>query len=180
MKSHKTQLEVLHSVASIIGRRAGQRRMLQDVLDLLEADLELHRGTIMLRSPDGDELTVEATKTISEVQPHHMRYQMGEGITGRVLETGEPAVIPNISKEPKFRDRIHRRGELSEHGLSFVCVPISVASEVVGTLSVDLYCDDAHALDAAKRVLGTVATMAESATITRKVPSRRAVSKASL
>ena len=80
MKSHTTQLEVLHAVASIIQRRAGQRRMLQDVLDLLEADLQLHRGTIMLRSPDDDELMVEATKTISEVQPRHMRYQMGEGI----------------------------------------------------------------------------------------------------
>ncbi len=169
MANHKTQLGVLHSVASIIGRRAGQRRMLQDVLNLLETDLELHRGTIMLRSPDGSELIVEATKTISDAQAHHMRYQMGEGITGRVLQTGEAAVIPNISEEPQFRDRIHRRGELSDQGLSFVCVPIAVDNAVAGTLAVDLYCDDEHVLGDARRVLSTVAIMIANDVQARRV-----------
>lgn len=156
---HKSHLEVLYSVACIIGRRGGQRQMLQDVLDLLEAELAMHRGTIMLLSPNGDELVVEATKTICYLPANDLRYQRGEGITGRVLQTGEAAIIPSISKEPQFRDRIHRRKELANQELSFICVPITVDTEVAGTLAVDLYCLSEDVLMEAKRMLSIVASM---------------------
>ena len=106
--------------------------MLQEVLDLLESELQMHRGTIMLLSADGGELLVEATKKMGEMAPHNTRYLKGEGITGRVLQTGRPAVIPSISKEPHFQDRIHQRRDLGDHALSFICVPINTDTAVVG------------------------------------------------
>jgi Nif-specific regulatory protein len=163
-----SQLDVLYSVAGIIGRCGGQVDMLQDVLDLLEAELSLHRGTIMLLSPVGDELVVEAAKTICYLPASDLRYQRGEGITGRVLATGKPAVIPSISEEPQFRDRIHRRQALADPTLSFICVPITVGMEVAGTLAVDLYYDNEDVLVEAKRVLSIVASM-----IANDVKSRR-------
>ncbi len=163
-----SQLDVLYSLAGIIGQREGQVPMLQDVLDLLEAELSLHRGTIMLLSPGGDQLVVEATRTICHLPTQDLRYQRGEGITGRVLATGKPAVIPSISKEPQFRDRIHRREALADQSLSFICVPIVVGTEVVGTLGVDLYYENEAVLVEAKRVLSIVASM-----IANDVKSRR-------
>jgi Nif-specific regulatory protein len=156
---HQTQLNALYSVAGIIGYSGGQRQMLQDVLNLLEAELAMHRGTIMLLSLNGQELVVEATKTICDLPAHDLRYLRGEGITGRVLATGKAAVIPSISNEPQFQDRIHRRRELANQALSFICVPISVDAEVVGTLAVDLYCSGEEALLEAQRVLSIVASM---------------------
>lgn len=133
--------------------------MLQEVLDLLETDMAMHRGTIMLLSTGGNELVVEATKTICDLPARDLRYQRGEGVTGRVLQTGRPAVVPSISNEPRFRDRIHRRQSLAGHGLSFLCVPISVDAEVVGTLGVDLYCRQEESLSEARRLLSIVASM---------------------
>jgi len=166
--AHKSQLDVLYSVAGIIGRSGGQRQMLQEVLDLLEVDMAMHRGTIMLLSISGDELVVEATKTICDLPARDLRYQRGEGITGRVLQTGKPAVVSSISDEPQFRDRIHRRQSLTGYGLSFLCVPISVGTEVVGTLAVDLYCQHEETLLEAKRLLSIVASM-----VANDVKSRR-------
>jgi Nif-specific regulatory protein len=163
-----SQLDVLYSVAGTIGRCGGQVAMLQDVLDLLEAELSMHRGTIMLLSLEGDELVVGATKTICYLPEQDLRYQRGEGITGRVLATGKPAVIPSISEEPQFRDRIHRRRALADQTLSFICVPITVGTEVAGTLAVDLYYDSEDVLVEAKRVLSIVASM-----IANDVKSRR-------
>ncbi|MCF7974096.1 MAG: sigma 54-interacting transcriptional regulator [Phycisphaerae bacterium] len=164
----KSQLGALYSVADIIGRCGGQKQMLQDVLDLLEAELAMHRGTIMLLSLNGEELMVEATKTICDLSSQDLRYQRGEGITGRVLATGKAVVVPSISREPQFRDRIHRRKEVASETLSFICVPISVESEVVGTLAVDLYSHSEEVLLEAKRVLSIVAAM-----IANNVKSRR-------
>jgi len=156
---HKAQLEVLSSVAALIGRRTGQRQMLQEVLDLLEAELAMHRGTIMLLCANGDELMVEATKTIGYLQTDSLRYRKGEGITGRVLQTGQAAIVPCISKEARFRDRIHRRKEIDSRELGFICVPITVDAEVAGTLAVDLYCESEEGLMEAKRILSIVAAM---------------------
>ena len=154
-----SQLDVLYAVAGIIGRCGRQVPMLQEVLDLLEAELSMHRGTIMLLSSGGDELVVEATRTICHLPARELRYQRGEGITGRVLATGKPAVIPFISSEPQFKDRIHRRDALADQSLSFICVPITVGMEVAGTLAVDLYYDSEEGLVEARRVLSVVASL---------------------
>ncbi len=170
INDHKSQLDVLYSIAVIIGTRAGQRQMLQDVLDVLETKLSMHRGTVMLLSADGEELVVEATKKLDCIDPDTGRYQRGEGVTGRVLQTGQAAVVPCISKEPQFQDRIHQRGNQMEGEVSFVCVPIAVDNEVVGTIAVDLASDNLDQLDEAQRYLSIVATM-----IANNVKSRRAV-----
>ena len=34
-----------------------------------------------------------------------VRYQVGEGITGKVVESGKPIVVPRVSKEPAFLNR---------------------------------------------------------------------------
>ena len=83
---HRRQLEVLNLIAENIATRSGQRQILQDILDILEAELELHRGTVMLLSPNEGELVVEATRSIYQIKSNNNRYRRGEGITGRVLQ----------------------------------------------------------------------------------------------
>ena len=34
-----------------------------------------------------------------------IRYRLGEGITGRVVQSGKPVVVPQASREPLFLDR---------------------------------------------------------------------------
>ena len=170
VSDHRYQLGILYAIAVIIGKRSGQRKMLQDVLDVLEVELAMQRGTVMLLSADGSELVVEATKNIYAVRATTSCYRPGEGITGRVFQTGEAAVVPRIVKEPNFQDRIHRRGEgLSPH-LSFICVPITTDNEVVGTLAVDVQGQHQEDLQDAKRLLSVVASL-----IANDVKSRRAV-----
>ena len=41
-----------------------------------------------------------------------MRYRVGEGITGQVVQTGKPMVVPRVSREPAFLNRAAERPEL--------------------------------------------------------------------
>ena len=50
--------------------------------------------------------------------------KLGEGITGKVVESGKPIVVPRVSREPAFLNLAPRRPEHPKQELSFICVPI--------------------------------------------------------
>lgn len=135
-----------------------QQRFLQ-ILEVLEREFDLVRGTLMLVGADGGTLHVQALLADEDGQPTvRETYRRGEGITGRVLETGLASVIPDIAGDPDFVDRIHRRrdrGPLT--GVAFLCVPIRLDREVIGTLAADRNRASPLGLDDAERVLSVVA-----------------------
>ena len=132
---HIRDLDTLGMVAKTLATKTAQHKMLRDVLKLLEKRRGMLHCTIMLLAPDGKELVLEAESTggaDSEVS-----YRRGEGVTGRVFETGEPIIVPLVSEEPRFQFRVHSRRPGSQRDVSFICVPIRIESEVIGTLSAD-------------------------------------------
>ena len=139
---HDRQLDALHRISQVLSTVGAQRPMLAEVLDVLHTRLDLTRGTIMLLSPDGKELSVEMAHSLFDRRNLSARVGVGEGITGRVVQTGEPAIIPKVSQEPLFLDRIHRRRAISKEEISFLCVPIAIGREVVGALSADRIFDE--------------------------------------
>jgi Nif-specific regulatory protein len=165
---YEEDLEVLAAVGQLLATQSGQQQMLTAVLDELEAELGMIRGTIMLLSSDGSELFVEVARDVPQGEGKGLRYRRGEGIVGGVVQTGQAAIIPRISQEPRFTDRIHKRHKADKADGSFLCVPIAVGSEVVGTLSVDLPVQQFSQLLGRSRLLGIVASM-----IAYDVKSRR-------
>ena len=155
---HERELQVLASISRLLATQSGPRQMLSAVLRELEKHLDMSRGTVMLLSSDGDELVVEAAHQLDSVHPQQLRYQRGEGVTGNVIQTGRPAIVPRVSQEPQFQNRIHRR-QASGGDVSFLCVPIVLGSEVVGTLSVDVPASESDELEERLRFLGIVAGM---------------------
>lgn len=158
-EQHEKDLEVLARVGQLLATQSGQQQMLTAVLDVLEEKLGMIRATIMLLSSDGSELFVEVARDLSFENHKELRYRRGEGIVGSVVQTGQAAIIPRISQEPRFTNRIYRRDNVRDADASFLCVPIALGSEVVGTLSVDLPLEDIEQLRARARLLGIVASM---------------------
>ena len=92
-------------------------------------------------------------------------YRVGEGITGQVAQTGEVIVVPRISEEPEFLNRTRSRSEDDSRALAFVCVPIKIGYEVLGTLSVDRKHQEGDALVEDEELLVVVATMLAQAVL---------------
>ncbi len=166
---HARELDALHSISQILTAGSAQREMLSEVLDVLEDRLGMSRGTIMLLNPDRSQLLIEVAHNLSDAQRKAVRYELGEGITGRVVETGRPAVVPKVSQEPMFLDRLHQRSKIAKQEISFICVPIAIGQEVVGALSADRLFEEAISLDEDVRLLTIVAGL-----IAHDVKSRRA------
>jgi len=103
----------------------------------LEANLGLVRGTILLVDSDQENLIVGEVHSANEPAQLSAVYHRGEGIVGKVLTTGEPVVVQRIADEPDFQSRIFQRSLEWRKTLGFVCVPIRLASDTIGVLSVD-------------------------------------------
>ncbi len=166
---HADELDALYRISQILATESRQREMLAEVLDVLHSRLGMTRGTIVLVSPDGKELMIEVAHNLSERQRLAVRYRMGEGIVGRVVQSNKPAIIPKVSQEPLFLDRLHRRKTLTKDEISFICVPIAIGREVVGALSADRVFDESAALEEDVRLLTIVASM-----VANDVRARRA------
>jgi len=152
------ELEALYKISQIITASSLQKQALSEVLDTLDTELGMRRGTVTLLAPDGNEINIEAAHDLSEQESRKVRYRIGEGITGRVMETGKPMVVPRASEEPLFLDRFKRSSITSEE-LSFICVPISIGKKVIGTISVDKPFKEVVSLNENMRVLSIVASM---------------------
>jgi Nif-specific regulatory protein len=155
-------LNTLSSIAQVISGISEDQPAISTVLEILERDLGTTHSTILLLSSDRSELLVHALSDPLLPGQESVRYRKGEGIVGRVLETGIPAIIPRISEEPQFEDRIHHRKESGMDHLGFVCVPIMLGNEVIGTLSVDLDCSEQEVLADVRQALCIVASMIAS------------------
>ncbi len=110
---------------------------LHRVLEILELHHAAVRGAVTLLRPESGEITIEASNGLAAAGAS-ASYRLGEGITGRVVASGQPIVVPQVSREPSFLHRAAPRRELQREELSFICVPIAVEKKPVGALSIDL------------------------------------------
>lgn len=158
----RNELQALHEIARLLASGHQQREIMENILHILEEQVGMLRGTIMLLLPDNTELVVEATRPTGNDVKGHARYLRGEGIMGRVVEENKPVIVPDITEEPEFQNRIHRRDHSKEPGLSFVCVPVSLEREVVGALAVDIPHSVERPLKQSARVINIVGAMIAS------------------
>jgi len=151
-------LDTLYKISQILAAGLNQRQTLAEVLDMLDNELGMKRGTITLLSPSGNEITTEVTLNPPENRNTKVSYQIGEGITGKVMQTGKAMIVPKVSEEPLFLNRLGRGKETKEE-TSFICVPISTDKETIGTISIDKFFNQKIPLEDDLRVLSIVASM---------------------
>ena len=130
------------------------------VLAMLGRHHGMMRGLVMLLDLDTNELRIVASHGLDEDEARRVKYQMGEGITGRVAQTGKSIVVPQISREPMFLDRMSaRKKALKQQELSFICVPVLVNRKPVGVLGVDLRYKSDRDYEQTTKFLSIIASM---------------------
>ncbi len=137
------EIEILYRVSRAMARQHGVTDLLNEVLDILETEMGMQRGTITIRRPDSDVLAIEASRGLTEEERKRGQYLLGEGITGRVAQTMRPITIPDIRKDPNFLNRTRSRGQAA---IAFLCVPIVYENRSIGTLSIDRSAPEQEAL----------------------------------
>ena len=131
------ELTMLYEITDTLGAPGPLPRSLQRILQILAQRMGMRRGTLSILNPETSELQIEVAHGLTAEARKRGRYKLGEGITGRVVATGEPAVVPVVSQEPLFLNRTRSRGTREKDEISFICVPIKINHQTIGALSVD-------------------------------------------
>ena len=135
-ESNETKkLATLLELSQALSGTVNLKHSLHRVLEILESRHGMFRSAVTLQRADGD-LYIEASNGIS-AEGQRAQYRLGEGITGRVVQSGKPIIVPQVSKEPMLLNRAAQRKGLKEE-LSFISVPIVEGKKTVGALGVDL------------------------------------------
>jgi Nif-specific regulatory protein len=155
----KEELALLYEITKALNESLDLRKSLYKVLDILSTSMDMVRGTVTILNPLRNEISIEVAHGMSKVAMERGRYQVGEGITGRVIQEGNSLLVPKISEEPLFLNRTATRRVEREQEFSFICVPVKKGDQVVGALSVDRPFDDSYSLEEGERLLSIIATM---------------------
>lgn len=131
------KVKVLVDIGDALSSSLDMASTLNSILKVISDSLEMERGTITLVEPRTGELHIEVAHGLTKEEKERGRYKIGEGITGKVVESGQPMVIPDIEAEPLFLNRTRARKNLEKRKFAFLCVPIKVGNKVIGALSVD-------------------------------------------
>jgi len=162
-----TLLEISQALSGTLNLKSSMQRVLQ----ILIRHHGVVRGMVTLLR-DG-ELQVEAIEGFDD-RARGISFKVGEGITGQVVQSGKPIVVPRVSKEPEFLNRMPRRADLARHELTFICVPIVVQRSTVGTLAVDLKFKAERDYESSVKFFGIVSSMiAQALNVQRLVEEER-------
>lgn len=159
VKREVQELSLLFEISQILDRSMDLREVAGPVLDAIARHMGMLRGTLTLLNRASGEIIIEAAHGLSESQKVRGRYKPGEGVTGMVVETGKPVMVPHISEEPLFLDRTRSREGVRKEDISFICVPIKSGSQVMGALSADRLFEEGVSLEEDVRLLSIISSM---------------------
>ena len=166
VRNEVKELRLLFEVLQILDSASDLSDNLETVLEVMAEHTGMMRGVITLLDEAHGEIAIEAAYGMSAEAQSKGRYKLGEGITGKVIESGKPLVIPNVLVEPLFLNRTGSRSR--KEAVSFICVPVKMEGRVIGALSADRLFAASEALEEDMRLLSVLASLISKAVKNRQ------------
>lgn len=152
------QLLVRESI-NLLSRGLHPLMAAQHMLHLLSELLGLNRGRVAVPDPQSGDLVIRASYGLTGEEVRKGRYAPGEGITGRVLQSGETLIVQDIDAEPGYLARAIDRARLPAGTVSFIAMPIQVDQRIAGVLGVHRLRSRPRPLGADIQILRTIAEL---------------------
>jgi sugar diacid utilization regulator/putative methionine-R-sulfoxide reductase with GAF domain len=128
--------------------------------------------SVYLVKAGSDELLLTATNGLNERMVERVVMRLGEGITGWVADTRQPAVVPDVSEEPHWK---WIPGLDEDRFKSMLSVPIESGPRLVGVLNVQTVKKrsfNAGDIDFLRAIAGQVAGILERSELQRTLESQ--------
>lgn len=122
---HRIVLDAIRTIGSTLDLDTVLRRLLY----LANQICGFEYCTILLIDDADSKLSVAARYGYPESIVQQVQLEVGKGLTGRVAQTGEPMIVPDVSKEERYLAGL--RGARSE-----LVVPLKFEGRVIGVFDV--------------------------------------------
>ncbi|MBN2462839.1 MAG: GAF domain-containing protein [Dehalococcoidia bacterium] len=125
-------LQALSRISSATSGLRNLNSILNVCLDIALESVDGEIGGILLFDEQKQRLHYRVSRGLSAKYVEKMQMAPGEGIAGRVVKTGEPILVEDISKDA----RVVHKDLISTEGLKgFASVPLKAKEKVVGVIN---------------------------------------------
>lgn len=129
------ELQSLYEVSRTISRSIELDKLLDDIMAVATKIMNCETSSVLLLDEKTNELTFQIAQGDKGAEVKRLiRLKVGQGIVGWVVQTGEPCIVPDTSKDPRF----YKEGDAKTKFVtkSLVCVPLKHQDKIIGALEV--------------------------------------------
>lgn len=132
-------LRALYAVSATTSQSLDLEVVLNRSLETILGVLKFDAGRIFLFDESGQQLSVRAQRGIRDETAQILPYKVGEGIVGRVAESGECLVFEDIRTDPEFHRQASRKKTLKAGFQALGNFPIKAKERTLGSLDLCSY-----------------------------------------
>lgn len=121
---------LLYEVGMKLSGTLEMDELLKEIMNTLKKIIDYSAGGIFLIDPDKEEIGSVYIVGYGERLQKEPNLKLGQGLIGNVGRSGEPVVVPDVSKDPRYFDA--HPGTKSE-----VVVPIKLNDKTIGVLNLE-------------------------------------------
>ena len=135
-------LEGLFEVSQAISSSVGREELLEMILRMALLQTGATCGSILLKDDTGSTLRIVTSVGLDKSLARSVRVRVGEGIAGKIAETGCPVLVANIDEHPEFSKLARNYQDKSFMSVPLECdervlaVPVKGPARIVGVLNV--------------------------------------------
>ncbi len=165
----ESELPLLFDISRMINNSRYIKEVLYPIMELIAKYLGAERSLLSILNRENSNIFIEAAYGLPPEKKKQGKYLIGEGITGDVVKTGKPVYIEKIARAAGFVNKTGIELKTREkEDISFICVPIKVDEEIVGTLSIVRVHDEQMQQDEIIRLLTVIGSMIAQAVRVRQ------------
>jgi Nif-specific regulatory protein len=153
------KLSTLVEVGQILADAGNLKTALAAILETLGRHHGILRGFVMLLDSESEKIRIEASYGLNEDSAHRVMYRVGEGVIGRVVQSGKPVVVPQTSREPLLLNRLRDQDHSRRREMCLICVPILIGGKAAGVIGADRIYKEERDFDRTTKFLSVIAAM---------------------
>jgi Nif-specific regulatory protein len=164
-----SELPLLFEISQLINRSKFIKDAMNPIMEMIAIYLGAERTLLSILNREISNIIIEAAYGITPEEKKQGKYLIGEGITGEVVKTGKPIYIEKITQARGFVNKTGIKLKTkNKEDISFICVPINVDGEILGTLSIAKTYDERVIKEELFRILSVIGAMIAQAVRARQ------------
>ena len=133
-KRRLADLDTLYQISKVVSDTLNLEKLLSSIVEASKKLLKAEACSLALADPINQELTFTVAKGPSEKMILQKRIKFGQGIAGKVVESGKAMLIADAKLDKRFYLGMDKATGFTTR--SVLCVPMKLRNNVIGAIEV--------------------------------------------
>jgi hypothetical protein len=130
----RRELETILRFTALINSSLRIEDVLNYAMKWAEEFMDAEASTVYELDEEKSELFIRIARGEKKASVETIKFELGQGISGHVVQTGQPMVVQDVRKEKRFSPKFDRITGFRTR--SMICVPLILRGKTIGALQV--------------------------------------------